>query len=120
MNAFQYRKLATQSKYHAKKVEIGGRVYDSKKEAKRAAVLEQQERYGIITGLRKQVTFELQPGYTNNQGKKIHPITYIADFVYNKEGKIIVEDTKGYRTDTYKLKRKMFEYIYPAYTFVES
>lgn len=120
MNAFQYRKLLTQSKYHAKRVNVDGTVYDSKKEAKRAAVLEQQEKYGIITNLQKQVTFELQPGYINNQGKKIRPITYIADFVYEKDGKRIVEDTKGYRTDTYKVKRKIFEYKYPEYTFVES
>lgn len=123
MNAFQYRKLLAQgktSKYHAKKVKLDGMVYDSKKEAKRAAVLEQQERYGLITNLQKQVTFELQPGYTNNQGKKIRPITYIADFVYNKDGKTIIEDTKGFRTDTYKVKKKIFEYKYPEYTFVES
>lgn len=123
MNAFQYRKLLAQgktSKYHAKKVELNGTVYDSKKEAKRAAVLEQQEKYGLITDLQKQVAFELQPGYTNNQGKKILPITYIADFVYEKEGKKIVEDTKGFRTDTYKIKKKLFEYKYPEYTFVES
>lgn len=120
MNIYEYRKLITNSKYHAKKVEIDGVVYDSKKEAKRAAILEQQERYGMITNLQKQVTFELQPGYTNNQGKKIRPITYIADFVYEKEGKKIVEDTKGYRTETYKVKKKIFEYKYPEYTFVES
>lgn len=120
MNAYEYRKLLSNSKYHAKKVNMGGTVYDSKKEAKRAAVLEQQERYGLITGLRKQVTFELQPGYTNNQGKKIRPINYIADFVYSKDGKKIVEDTKGFRTDTYKVKKKIFEYKYPEYTFVES
>lgn len=120
MNAYQYRKLFARNKYHAKKVQQGDMVYDSAKEAKRAAVLEQQERYGVITGLRKQVAFELQPGYTNNQGKKIRPITYVADFVYNREGKLVVEDTKGFKTPEYKLKKKMFEYKYPAYTFVES
>lgn len=120
MNAYQYRKLFGKSKYGAKKVEQDGVVYDSKKEAKRAAVLKEWERFGIITGLRQQVDFELQPGYTNNRGQKIRPIIYRADFVYQREGKLIVEDTKGFRTDVYKLKKKLFEYQYPAYTFVES
>lgn len=120
MNAYQYRKLFSKSKYGAKRVEQDGVVYDSKKEAKRAAILEQWEKYGVITGLRKQVSFELQPGYTNNQGQKIRPITYVADFVYTREGKLIVEDTKGFKTDVYRIKRKIFEYKYPAYTFVES
>lgn len=120
MNAYQYRKLFSKSKYHAKKVEQDGVVYDSKKEAKRAAVLQQWEKFGVITGLRRQVAFELQPGYTNNQGKKIRPITYVADFVYQREGKLIVEDTKGFKTPEYKLKKKLFEYQYPTYTFVES
>jgi len=120
MNIYDYRKLYTRNKYCAKKVQMGDRVYDSAKEAKRAATLEQQEKYGLISGLRKQVPFELQPGYVNNQGKKIRPITYVADFVYRKDGKLVVEDTKGFRTQEYKLKKKMFEYKYPVYTFVES
>nr|MBO6294647.1 DUF1064 domain-containing protein [Schwartzia sp. (in: firmicutes)] len=32
---------------------------------------------------------------------------YIADFVYERDGKTIVEDFKGLRTDVYKLKRAM-------------
>lgn len=124
MNAFQYRQLIAKqqkpSKYHAKRIEVNGVVYDSKKEAKRAGVLEQQEKYGIITNLQRQVPFELQPGYVNNQGKKIRPITYIADFTYEKDGKKIAEDTKGFRTELYRTKKKIFEYKYPEYTFVES
>lgn len=126
MNAFQYRQLIAKqqksSKYHAKRIEVDGVVYDSKKEAKRAAVLEQQEKYGIITNLQRQVPFELQPGYTNNQGKKIRPITYIADFTYEKDGKKIIEDIKGSKltlTEAYKIKKKIFMYKYPEYIFLE-
>ena len=108
------------NKFHANKVEVNGTTYDSKKEAKRAGILEQQEKYGIIHNLQKQVAFELQPGYVNNQGKKIRPITYVADFVYEKDGINYVEDTKGFRTPEYKLKKKVFEYKYPGYMFVES
>lgn len=120
MNYLQYRQFTKNSKYHAKKVNVDGIVYDSKKEAKRACVLEQQAKYGLITDLQRQVVFELQPRYVNNQGKKIRPITYIADFTYKQEGKQIVEDVKGYKTKEYALKKKLFEYKYPEYMFVES
>ena len=120
MNYIQFRSMMKNNKFHAQKAEYNGRTYDSKKEARRASVLEQQVRCGIITGLRKQVEFTLQPAYVNNQGKKIREIKYIADFVYNKDGKLYVEDTKGFRTPEYKIKRKIFEYQYPGYTFVES
>ena len=38
----------------------------------------------------------------------------MADFVYTdvKTGKTIVEDTKGYRNEVYKIKKKIFEYVY--------
>lgn len=120
MTISEYRSIIKKNKYHANKVEMDGVVYDSKKEAKRAAVLIQQEKYGIITNLQRQVSFELQPGYTNNKGAKIRPITYRADFTYEQDGKKIVEDCKGFRTKEYSIKKKIFEYKYPEYIFVES
>lgn len=119
MKASEYRKFLL-NKYHAQKTEVDGITFDSKKEAKRYALLKQLERFGMISDLRRQVPFELQPGYTNNQGKKIRAITYVADFVYVENGKQIVEDTKGFKTKEYQIKRKLFEYRFPQYTFVES
>ena len=49
-------------------------------------------------------------------GKTIREISYIADFVYEQGGKIIVEDVKGMQTKEFKLKRKMFEYQFPELT----
>lgn len=105
------------NKYHAQKTWMKGRVYDSKKEANRAFELEMLEKYGKIHNLQKQVPFVLQEGYINKQGKKIRPITYIADFTYEEDGKIIVEDTKGVETEVFKIKRKMLEYKYPDIEF---
>jgi hypothetical protein len=105
------------NKYHAQKTWMKGRVYDSKKEANRAFELEMLEKYGKIHNLQKQVPFVLQEGYVNKQGKKIRPITYIADFTYEEDGKIIVEDTKGVETEVFKIKRKMLEYKYPDIEF---
>ena len=36
-----------------------------------------------------------------------------------KKGKKIIVDTKGFRTNIYKLKKKIFEYKYPDLEIVE-
>lgn len=85
-----------------------------KKNGKYYKQLKLMERQGLIKDIKLQVKFELQPKYKKN-GKTIRAINYIADFTYfdvNK-GKTIIVDTKGYRTEVYKLKKKIFEYKYP-------
>lgn len=108
------------NKYNAKKVEINGVQWDSKHEARDGAKLQQLASAGIISNLQRQVRFVLQEGYRNNQGKAIRPICYIADFVYERDGQKYVQDSKGVRTEVYKIKRKLFEKRYPKYIFVES
>ena len=39
-------------------------------------------------------------------------VTYIADFMYEENGKAVVEDTKGLRTKEYVIKRKLMLYKY--------
>lgn len=95
------------SKYRARKTAYGGSVYDSAKEAKRAAELELLQRAGKIRNLRRQVKFTLQEGFLY-EGRKIRAIEYIADFVYEADG-LIIEDVKGYRTPEYKIKAKMMK-----------
>lgn len=97
------------SKYHAAKTVVDGITFDSKREAKRYQELKLMERAGKIRGLRRQVRFELLPAFDAG-GKHYRPTSYVADFVYTdaKSGKEVVEDCKGYRTDTYRLKAKMF------------
>lgn len=85
-----------------------------KKNGKYYQQLKLIERQGLIKDLKLQMKFELQPSYKKN-GKTIRAINYIADFTYfdvNK-GKTIIVDIKGYRTEVYKLKKKIFEYKYP-------
>lgn len=108
-----------QAKYFNHKTIYNGNVYDSKKEAKRAYELDMMQRAGLISNLEKQKVFELQPSFKSN-GKTERAITYVADFVYTQGGKTIVEDTKGFRTDVYKIKRKLLMYKYPDITFIES
>lgn len=101
------------SKYHNKKIIVDGIKFDSKKEANRYSELKLLERAKEITELKLQVPFELLSSYEIN-GKKVRGISYIADFVYIdiRTGKYVVEDTKGYRTEVYKIKKKMFEQKY--------
>lgn len=109
------------NKYHNTKVIYNGIKFDSKKEAERYKELKLLEKVGVISDLELQSKFLLQPGYVNAKGEKIRPIYYVADFYYydNELKKYVVEDTKGVKTDVYKLKKKMFEYQYIDKTIVE-
>ena len=109
-----------QSKYHAQKTEVDGIKFDSKKESRDWKNLCTMEASGLISNLRRQVSFELQPKYVTKDGRKIRPISYVADFVYERDGVTYAQDSKGMKTDVYKIKRKMFEYKYPDIVFIES
>lgn len=113
-------KYSAFSKYKAQKTTVDGIEFDSKKEAKRYIELRYLEKIGQICNLQRQVPFLLQEGFINNKGKKIREINYIADFVYEQFDTKIVEDTKGFRTPEYLLKKKMFMYKYRDYEFIES
>lgn len=121
MSAKSFRALAQpKNKFHAQKTNVNGVVYDSKKEAKRAVELQYLERIGQIQDLRQQVEFVLQDGFVNNEGKKIRAIVYVGDFCYTQDGVKIIEDTKGFRTKEYSIKKKLLMYKYPEYKFIES
>lgn len=95
------------SKYHAKKTCVDGITFDSKREADRYLVLKGMEEDGTIRDLRRQVRYELVPAF-DVDGRHCRPIFYVADFVYVEDGKEVVEDVKGMRTDGYRLKSKLF------------
>jgi hypothetical protein len=100
------------SKYGNRKVTRNGITYDSVKEANRHAVLKLLERSGKISDLQRQVKFELLPAQRNEAGKLLErAVSYVADFTYMENGKLVVEDSKGFRTPEYKLKKKMLLYF---------
>lgn len=99
------------SKYHAKKTCVDGITFDSRREADRYLVLKSMEEDGAIEDLRRQVRYELVPAF-DVDGKHYRPVYYVADFVYVEDGKEIVEDVKGMRTDVYRLKSKLFAQRY--------
>ncbi len=98
------------SKYgNRKTMTSDGIVHDSIKEAQRWSELLLMQRAGYIQDLRRQVKFELIP---KQDGER--PCTYIADFVYKDTvlGETIVEDVKGAKTEVYKIKRKLMQYVH--------
>ncbi len=119
------------NKYGAKKITdpATGYVFDSKAEFIRWCELRIMERTGKISGLKRQVTFELIPSQREEStevykagpqkglpkpGAVIEkPVKYVADFIYcDSDGKTIVEDTKGCKKgaayDVFVIKRKLF------------
>jgi len=100
------------NKYKNKKIVVDNIKFDSVLEANRYQELKLLQRAKQISNLRLQVPFLLQEGFKKN-GKTYQAIKYIADFVYEENGQTIVEDTKGMKTETFKIKQKLFEYKYP-------
>ena len=94
-------------KYRSKKTTIDGITFDSKKEAARYQELKLLESSREIEDLQTQVKFVLIPAQ-RIKGKVVErQCTYKADFVYKANGETIVEDTKGFRTKDYIIKRKL-------------
>lgn len=70
---------------------------------------------GDILSYERQVTYELQPSFTDFiSGNKILAVKYKSDFdVTMSDGHKIVYDCKGRADNTALLKRKLFKYRYP-------
>ena len=111
------------SKYHSKKITIDGSTFDSRKEYRRFCELSLLQRAGAITDLQRQVEFELIPAQREpdtigvrggvKKGKTIeHKVSYIADFTYKENGQLVVEDTKGYPTKDFIIKRKLLLWVH--------
>lgn len=120
------------SKYRNKKIEVDGISFDSKKEARRYKELLLMEQAGEISGLQRQVKYVLIPSQYevierySKTGKRLKDgqrciekeCSYIADFVYQQDGKTVVEDTKGYRNPStagyayFVLKRKLMLHVH--------
>jgi hypothetical protein len=78
--------------------------FASKAEAQRYDALMQDERFGIIKNLRLQVPFHIKW-----PGKDEIILTYVADFVFERDGKTVVMDCKGFATKEYRIKKKLLK-----------
>ena len=86
--------------------------FDSNKERDYYLILKDRAKRGEIRHLNRQYTIEIQPAFVDKQGNKIRAITYKADFYFYdkilKSWRII--DVKGFKTEVYKLKKKLLAY----------
>ena len=89
-------------KYRAKPQRTSDGYFASKRELSRWNQLKLRQADGQISELQKQVPFVLHGA----NGDKI--CKYILDYVYRENGSKIAEDCKGFKTEAYKLKRKLF------------
>jgi len=96
------QKKSTGNKFNNTRVEYDGMNFDSKRELERWKSLKMLEAKGVVTELKRQVTFKLE--FNNIVVEK-----YRADFCYYFQGKYVVEDSKGYKTPDYRRKRKWME-----------
>ena len=105
-------------KYRNVKTTLDGISFDSRKEANRYAELRILEKAGLIQNLQMQVKYVLIPEQREpdtlgarggvHKGRLIEKeCAYIADFVYEEDGKSVVEDTKVFRTKDYIIKRML-------------
>jgi hypothetical protein len=101
------------NKYSAKKSQcMHGHTHDSRKEAQRCDELHLLQRTGMIKDLEIQRKFVLVPSMKYSNMPNERECAYVADFCYKENDTLVVEDTKGYRTKDYIIKRKLFKQKY--------
>ena len=114
-------------RFKPKKVENEYGVFDSKSEYERYLLLLDMERNGLITDLKRQVTYELLPQQTKVVRKALktkikdvikiveRPMTYTCDFTYyDKDGEFIAEEFKGNKyciDEGVRIKKKLLYYV---------
>lgn len=125
MSNSHYFRRTRKNKYNAHSVDYDGLKFDSQREALRYKELTFLISDGIISNLKRQVKYVLIPAQREpstvgprggvKPGKLIEKeCSYIADFVYTvvETGETVVEDTKGFRTKDYLIKRKLMLFVY--------
>ncbi|MBC8590638.1 DUF1064 domain-containing protein [Lachnospiraceae bacterium NSJ-29] len=106
-------KSKKKNKYRNIKTQVDGITFDSKKEAEYYCKLKLLKQAGEIKDFGLQPRYELQPTFRKN-GTTYRAITYVADFIItNLDGTTEVVDIKGVETQVFKIKQKLFEYMYP-------
>lgn len=114
-------------KYGNNKIKNAFGTYDSELEWSRYVFLSNRQKEGEISDLRRQVEYLLIPAqygteirHLKTKDKEVRvllerPCSYIADFVYERNGKTIVEDCKGAKaiiTETAKIKKKLLLWVH--------
>lgn len=108
-------------KYGNKTCFVDGIRFDSRREADYYGQLKMEKRAKLIKDFERQVEFDLYGwGYSNPEGGlcKKRVCSHIVDFfVTLNDGEKEVREVKGFATDIWDLKRKLFEANYPGINY---
>ena len=85
---------------------VKGLYFHSMKEARRFVLLRRYEEVRAIAKLSRQTRFPLQT--MNTRGERVTIGVYVADVVYEEDGRTVIEDVKGpaRREDLYLWKKR--------------
>jgi hypothetical protein len=101
--------------------QVDGVVFRSTLEARIYQLLCLWRDAGIISGLEVQPKYLLAPKVTHFEGNKlkrpIGALTYRPDFRFERDGRQVVIEAKGYQTEAYRIREKLFRAKYPAIDF---
>lgn len=91
------------NKYNAKPIEIDNIRFDSKAESRYYEYLKKEKEKGNLIYFLRQCPLHL-PGKTK----------LVIDFIeFWSDGSVIYTDVKGFETDTFKIKKRQVEELYP-------
>jgi len=107
----RFARTPSRNKYGAKKTQVGGVKFDSKKEALRWMELQMLEKAGEISDLQRQVKVQLMGQYAPIYTRTGRKMKYVADFTYidNQTEILVIEDVKGFKTKEYEVKRAILQ-----------
>lgn len=88
------------SRYHNRKCVVRGIGFDSEMEGRRYLVLCDMLARGEICKLKLQPEFTITESYVLPDGKRVKAMRYRADFSYEKNGELVIEDVKTAGTQT--------------------
>ena len=103
------------NQYLHKKVKHADGVFDSKKEYETYLKLKNMENSGLIQEVKRQVKFTLIPNQYFEGKLKERAVSYIADFTFMEDGKLVVVDVKSAITKKqpeYIIKRKLMLHVH--------
>ncbi len=94
------------SKYRNVKVEKNGETFDSIREYERHLVLLDMQKRGEISDLKRQPRFALEVG-------DLCVCHYVGDWSYTESGCVVIEDCKGFKTPSFRIKWRLCQALYP-------
>lgn len=113
--------MAQAKKYRSKKCTYDGIEFDSNLERDWYIELQKKSNKGEIINLRTQIKHVIQEGFRDNYGKKVLPITYTADHMWEDlNGITHCCDTKASDftcTNEFKLKWKIMKYKFRDFKY---